>query len=163
MRKIIMILGTLLISTILFSGPVVAPPVWHYGVTIPTGAWQDVYMPHRILGAPDGRDCALYGNSSLGDIFVNLSYGHEMGASQSFRVFASSAVYEEYYVWVSETLSGGSEEYMGVGDDTQNSDFTTPSKSTSGYLYIHLTGKTHNTGPGDMVDGADIDAVGWFG
>ena len=160
MRKLITILGTLLIAvTILISGSAVAPWVtWIYE--------ENTSDTDYINGAPNGYYASLGKNGPpavLGLVVLDLGAANAMGPNQQFTVFADSSVSENYTVAVSETAEDDGVE-VGSGEDTQNHTFYTPSTPRKSWRYIILTGTSGVTAyaGGDYYYGPDIDAVGWY-
>jgi hypothetical protein len=159
MRKMIMILGTILITAmVLISGSAVA--TWVHV----TYFWEtNTTNPGNIDGAPDGTVASLGKNvppPTLGSIHLDLGPSNAMPNSQDFTVFAGSIVNETYYVYVGETSDVNASSYIGTGWDTENLTFQTPSMGDGAWRYIFLEGITGalSTDPGP---GPEIDAVGW--
>lgn len=158
MRKIITILGILLIITVLISGSSVA--TWRYVIWIDE---DNTTNRDNIDGAEDGNFATLGVNTpteTLGWILLDLDRGYEMPPNQDFTVFADSSESEQYSVYVSPSSTGGT--YVGSNYDTADHDFTTPSSGSGPtYRYIKLVGLTGYIIGGDPIYGPEIDAVGW--
>jgi hypothetical protein len=171
MRRIVAILGTLLIAmVIIISGSAVA--VWHFARVITL--YDDTTNEDEILDAPDDVHATLGENGiypnpdKLGFVVVDLGMGHEIPADHDFTVFATpgSLYYnyktEEYLVAVGE--SSDSFELVGGDDDQGDHVFTTPNKPGNLYRYILITGTDGEPGvTEDPIYGPEVDAVGWEG
>lgn len=163
MRKAILIFGTLLITiTILISGSVVAPWVTVYN-------WGDCTNIYSIENAPNGSYASIGINATmidppkLGWVELDLGAGNAMGPSQQFTVWAESPVREMYAVLVAVTPEDDAW-FLGFGNDTLNTIFTTPPNLGYSWRYIIIIGMTGVPMPsgGDIAYGPDIDAVGWY-
>ncbi|UCE74068.1 MAG: hypothetical protein JSV56_13780 [Methanomassiliicoccales archaeon] len=155
MRKILMILGTLLTVTILLSGSAVA--IWYYAQD---ASGTDCTNELNARFAPDGNHATVGKNpSTLGNLVLDLKT-NPMGNSQDFTVFANSVVNETYHV---EVMTDDLTINTSVGDgwDTENLTFTTPSAPGHNWQYIIIHGVTGLTNINDPIYGPEIDAVGW--
>jgi hypothetical protein len=150
MRKIMAILGIILVVMIFMSGTATA--AWVYVEVV------DHYQctnPYNIEGASDYNDATLGQNglpNKLGTITLNLT---------TFTVFASSTVREGYDVWIGEDPNVETMVFVDTGVDDNDYVFTTPSTPDKSWQYILMHGLTGSTGAGDTIYGPDIDAVGW--
>lgn len=162
MRKNILILGTLLITTvIIISGSAVA---WAYVRTILVNS--SCSNLNEILGSEDDTHATLgSGSSSPGSATLDLGSGYEMPANQDFTVFADGSVVgngktEYYEVFVSQ--NNMTFETVGTNDDQSDHVFTTPNYGSSWrYIIIECT---ENGGDYDLsldpLYGPEVDAIG---
>ena len=154
MKRTIAILGTLLIAAVLIiSGSAVA------GFAYSIHSYNGVTNRLSILGADDGDEATIgYGG---GWIVVELKAGDYMDADQLFTVYSNGGgVTETYDVGVSEDLI--TEVHVGSGDDSGDQTFYTPSSpNPASWRYIRIVASSGTTGPGDLIVGPEIDAVGW--
>ena len=152
MRRIVVILGTLLIGmVIIISGSVTAAT--HFVKYINESYCTNI---GNIDDSPDGLSASLGQNPYYGTVILDLGSGNEMGARQVFTVFANdSGNSEDYQVFVGEDLD---EFYLvGSGNDQADHNFTTPNWGSS-WRYIILVA---TSGSSDPIYGPEIDAVGW--
>jgi hypothetical protein len=162
MRKIILMLGTILIATILISGSAVAG--WHYSTIYSSYNCTSIT---NIEGAEDGYHATLGVDGSpvqnpgtLGWVLLDLSSDNAMGPDQDFTVFADSSIEELYDAYVGETPNPYATSWVGQGGDTNDEIFTTPSTPNKAYRYIFIEGTTGSVDL-DPHYGPEIDAVGW--
>jgi len=85
-----------------------------------------------------------------------------MGPNQDFTVFASSSVNETYSVSVSVATAPNTWHPVGIGNDTTDFVFQTPSNPENEWRYILIVG-TSGSYTLDSYYGPEIDAVGWYG
>ncbi|UCE73424.1 MAG: hypothetical protein JSV56_10390 [Methanomassiliicoccales archaeon] len=158
MRKILMILGTLLTVTILLSGSAVA--TWVYA----QDAWgTDCTNELNARFAPDGNHATAGKNNppTLGTLYLKLANDDKMPPDTEFTVFAGgSAVNETYRVEVmTDDLTINTT--VGEGWDTENLTFKTPPDQGHEWQYIIIHGLTGLTNLWDTIYGPEIDAGGW--
>jgi hypothetical protein len=158
MRKMILMLGTLLITiTILISGSVVAP----YVIDVTDHANCTNIDEIRYIYDTVYASLGDYSGYVLGWAVLDLGSGGAMGPSTNFIVYATSPAEEVYNISVAETPEDDGW-YLGSGIDTQNETFTTPSDPGRSWRYIIIrgwTGLPEQTG--DYGYGPDIDAIGY--
>jgi hypothetical protein len=159
MRKLIMILGTILITSILISGSVVA--VWYYIFDITD--YGDCTNITNIAGSPDSSYASIGVNSGgasgiLGWAVLDLGEFNPMPPSKSFTVYGGGGTTEEYSINVSEDADDTDGVGLGNGDDGGDDVFTTPSTQGKSWRYIIIRGLS---GARDSDWGPEIDAIGW--
>jgi hypothetical protein len=159
MKKIILILGTILIATILISGSAVAAS-WFIVYVDDSGSVTNI---NNILGGDDGSHASIGvnvgGGGNLGWAVLNLSDSAPMPPSTTFTVFAAGgATTEEYSINVSQYPNDVVGVWLGNGDDSGDFDFTTPSLQGSAWQFIIIRALT---GAQDSIYGPEIDAIGW--
>jgi hypothetical protein len=155
-RRIITILGILLIVTILISGSVVAPYI------ISAAGSVNCTNQTYATGSPDTQHATAGKNSppTLGVLRLDFGSGNEMDPDQIFTVYASSAMNESYGVQV-ESHNSTVQTAIGNGWDTQNCDFTTPSESGWKWRWVIITGSSGVIAWNDAIYGPEVDAVGY--
>jgi hypothetical protein len=158
MRKIIAILGTMLIATILISGSAVAAEEFIVGVD----SYNNCTNPNSAVGSPNDAYATIGVNpSSLGWILLDFGLGTSMDPDQDFTVYGMSAGVNETY---SVTVVNQTKEWavsVGSGWDVANLVFTTPSYPNQSWRYVNITGTSGSKELGDMIYGPEIDAVGY--
>jgi hypothetical protein len=166
MRKMILMLGTVLIATILISGSAVAVTYWIFDID-DSGDCTNIT---NIIGSDDGNDATIGVSGSpdkLGWAVLDLGEFNPMPPSKDFTVYGSSLggnVEEDYSINVSEDPDDTDGVGLGNGDDNGNEVFTTPSTQGSSWRYIIIRGLSgdDDTAPiDDPVYGPEIDAIGW--
>jgi hypothetical protein len=163
MRKIVAILGTLLIATvIIISGSAVAG--WYYAFYV--DSYQDCKNRFDALYEPDGSHATIginEPNLTLGWIILDLGEQTGMLGGQEFTVYASSSVKETYKIRLISTHKVTYSSWWTGCDDTKNEDFTAPETPPQGiwrYYEIHSE-EGNNSDENDPIYGSEIDAVGY--
>jgi hypothetical protein len=164
MRKIIALIGTMLIATILISGSAVA--ALYYIMYVDYSV--DCTNINEILGGEDNTYATIGVNSggtgTFGCAVLNLSDANPMPPSTSFTVYGWTGVgnlEEEYSINVSQYPNDAIGVYLGNGDDSSNEVFTTPSLQGSAWQFIIIRGLSGEKDLIDSIWGPEIDAVGW--
>jgi hypothetical protein len=163
MRKLMMILGTILIATILISGSAVA--VENYIIYVHSS--NNCTNPTNAIGSPDGSYASIGVSGSppqLGWIILDFDLGTSMDPDQDFTVYGTSGSgeNESYLVSVWNQLMT-IHTNVGTGYDLTNHVFTTPSTGGQSWRYVQINGTSGSTGgdDGDTIYGPEIDAVGY--
>lgn len=154
-------LATIFTITILLNISGLAAADWHYGYDIYDE--QDVTSEQDILGAPNGYHCTIGGSPAapgwiivdMGDYPIVDVYGIDI------HVNHTSAVAEYYEVWVI-TSDFRTVNYVGDGIDTANETFDIGNSDFTEYKYVKFVADSWSTGPGDMIPGPEVDALGWY-
>lgn len=161
MRRMIPILGIFLITIlIIISGSSVA--VWKY-IDHVDGYYQCT-NPTWAVGSPDGQDATIGVSTpreKLGWIVLDLGEGNEMGPSQNFTVFHSTAENETYTLTIWTVNNDTWHVYPLDYWDTENLVFQTPPTSGKSWRYVQFDALDGSTGPQDWIYGPEVDAVGW--
>jgi hypothetical protein len=158
MRKIILMLGTILIATILISGPVMAEEIYIARVE----SSVDCTYPSNAVGIHNDAYATIGENpSTLGLIILDFGLALSMGSDQEFTIYGMShGETETYDVRVIEQ-DGTTYADLGSGEDTTDEVFTTPSTSGRDWRWVKITATFGNKGDGDNNYGPEIDAVGY--
>jgi hypothetical protein len=164
MRKIILMLGTILMATILISGSAVAAALYYIMHVDDSGDCTDI---DEILGGEDNTYATIgvtTGGASgiLGCAVLNLSDANPMPPSTNFIVYGGGGgADEEYSINVSQYPNDIVGVYLGNGVDDSDEVFTTPSLQGSAWQFIIIRGLSGDKSGGDLIWGPEIDAVGW--
>jgi hypothetical protein len=158
MRKLIMILGTLLIATILISGPVIAAEEF----IIRVENYENCTNQNEAVGSPDSTYATIGVNpSTLGWIELDFATGTSMSPDQNFTIYGMSTGETETY---NVTVIDQDRTWfipLGSGEDTTDEVFTTPSTEGLSWRWVNITATSGNKGTGDLIYGPEIDAVGY--
>lgn len=162
MRKIVAILGTLLIATvIIISGSAVAG--WYYAFYVDEE--ENCMNPSNALYEPDGSHATIgknLPNETLGWIILDLGEQTGMLGGQEFTVYASSSVKETYKIRLISTHKVTYSSWWTGCDDTKNEDFTAPETPPQGiWRYYEIHSEDGSTNETDEIYGSEIDAVGY--
>ncbi|UCE39244.1 MAG: hypothetical protein JSW00_08515 [Thermoplasmata archaeon] len=155
-------LGTLLIATILFSGSAVA--AWYYAGSVYSAV--DCENPEEALGAPDSSYATVGTNEptpATGDLWLDMGFTG-IPDNQLFTVFGTNGwgLKEEYTVEVYRDDFLASCGPWNNNWDTVDNNFTTGT-SGSGHVwrYVKIDGEDGQTDATDTIYGPEIDAVGY--
>jgi hypothetical protein len=156
MRKIIAILGTILISTILISGSAVAAT--YYIISVSSSSYCS--YPNNAVGSPDDTYATIGFEGNNGEIILDFGSSAAMGSDQLFTIHGTdgAGITEDYDVTVLD-LNMLNPTPLGSGIDTQDEDFTTPSSGT--WRYVKIEGECSDVSREDPLTGPEIDAVSY--
>jgi hypothetical protein len=161
-RKILILLGTFFIASILISGQVIAVEDYYIEQV---DDYEDCINTNEARYEEDYRYASLGDGDPpvLGWIKLDFGSGTSMGPSQDFTVYGFlTGTTEEYNVTViSQSIFGPVSEYVGSGEDTSNEIFTTPSTPNISWRYVLIEATSGSTSGGDSYYGPEIDAVGY--
>lgn len=164
MRKVIMILGTVLIAAVLLiSGSAVA--TWIYATSVYSDA--DCENSENALDEPDGEWATVGTNNpdpTAGDLILDFGF---VGIPDSTNVVVygqDGAGIEEFYDvrFLKDDLTVDPRGWLGNSSDWTNNTFTTGIAGSGRFWeFIEIKGLTGSTGPSDLIYGPEIDAVGY--
>jgi hypothetical protein len=160
MRKLIVILVTTLIATILISGSSVATLCWVWDVH----SYNNCSNPDNAEGSQDGSYATIGYEGDDGWIILDWSDTTAPGPSENFTVYGGGGITEDYVVKVINLYMTNTQT-VGTGDDSGNNVFTTPATPPGeGWRYVRIEGDaTGGTSREDPLTGPEIDAVSWDG
>jgi hypothetical protein len=159
MRKLIALIGTLLIATILISGSAVATLCWIWDVH----SYSNCSNPDNAKGSQDGSYATIGYEGDNGWIILDWSDTTAPGPSENFTVYGGGGITENYDVSVINLLMTSTRP-VGSGDDSGNNVFTTPATPPGEvWRYVLIEGECGDTSQEDPLTGPEIDAVSWDG